>query len=181
MTTCFWISIRPNPEVGKTVIQACLVHLDEDVIFWFSESPPRPKLRVQQTPEGAIHAGWRHSKGESERRRTDRPEIWSWSIRPIHSSRLGVAFCVSNHRARTKISAPVPAGRSSDSDEPFGWWCVVSLKRHSSIARRPGRTCKHVRCSRLPPHYFRGSIGPIAIAHALYLGPNLLTISLSKV
>ena len=33
-------------------------------------------------------------------------------------------------------------------------WCVVLLKRHSSIARRPGRTCKHVRCSRLPPHYF---------------------------
>ena len=60
-------------------------------------------------------------------------------------------------------------------------WCVVLLKRHSSIVRRPGRTCKHVRCSRLPPHYFRGSIGPIAIAHALYLGPNLLTISLSKV
>ena len=39
-------------------------------------------------------------------------------------------------------------------------WCVVLLKRHSSIVRRPGRTCKHVRCSRLPPHYFRGSIGP---------------------
>jgi hypothetical protein len=60
----------------------------------------------------------------------------------------------------------------------FGW-CVVLLKRHSSIVRRPGRTCKHVRCSRLPPHYFRGSIGPIAIAHALYLGPNLLTFSFS--
>ena len=26
----------------------------------------------------------------------------------------------------------------------FGW-CVVLLKRHSSIVRRPGRTCKHVR------------------------------------
>jgi len=67
-----------------------------------------------------------------------------------------------------------------ESGQGFGW-CVVLLKRHSSIARHPGRTCKHVRCSRLPPHYFRGSIGPIAIAHALYLGPNLLTISLSKV
>ena len=68
------------------------------------------------------------------------------------------------------------------SHSAFGFgWCVVLLKRHSSIVRRPGRTCKHVRCSRLPPHYFRGSIGPIAIAHALYLGPNLLTISLSKV
>ena len=43
--------------------------------------------------------------------------------------------------------------------EGFGW-CVVLLKRHSSIARRPGRTCQHVRCSRLPPHYFRGSIRP---------------------
>ena len=62
--------------------------------------------------------------------------------------------------------------------EDFGW-CVVLLKRHSSIVRRPGRTCKHVRCSRLPPHYFRGSIGPIAIAHALYLGPYLLTFSFS--
>ena len=32
--------------------------------------------------------------------------------------------------------------------DPLGW-CVVLLKRHSSIVRRPGRTCKHVRGSTL--------------------------------
>ena len=31
-----------------------------------------------------------------------------------------------------------------DIDFGFGW-CAVLLKRHSSIVRRPGRTCKHVR------------------------------------
>ena len=83
-------------------------------------------------------------------------------------------------RLRGQIQADSPKHLYLFSPWCFGW-CVVLLKRHSSIARRPGHTCKHVRCSRLPPHYFRGSIGPIAIAHDLYLGPNLLTISLSKV
>ena len=91
------------------------------------------------------------------------------------------------HAMRTALPARAARAHARPATAPFRpacgpfhfGWCVVLLKRHSSIVRRPGRTCKHVRCSRLPPHYFRGSIGPIAIAHALYLGPYLLTFSFS--
>jgi len=37
------------------------------------------------------------------------------------------------------------SNRATGATKAFRWWCVVLLKRHSSIVRRPGRTCKHVR------------------------------------
>ena len=39
------------------------------------------------------------------------------------------------------------------------WWCVVLLKRHSSIVRRPGRTCKHVRAPISHPTISEGVLG----------------------
>ena len=39
------------------------------------------------------------------------------------------------------------------------WWCVVVLKRHSSIVRRPGRTCKHVRAPISHPTISEGVLG----------------------
>ena len=52
----------------------------------------------------------------------------------------------------------------------FGWWCVVLLKRHSSIVRRPGRTCKHVRSPNSLPAISDEVKGSHAIAHATTWG-----------
>ena len=52
----------------------------------------------------------------------------------------------------------------------FGWWCVVLLKRHSSIVRRPGRTCKHVRSPNPLPAISDEVKGSHAIAHATAWG-----------
>ena len=51
----------------------------------------------------------------------------------------------------------------------FGW-CVVSLKRHSSMVRRPGRTCKHVRSPNPFPAISDEVKGSHAIAHATTWG-----------
>ena len=45
-------------------------------------------------------------------------------------------------------------------------WCVVLLKRHSSIVRRPGRTCKHVRAPSTHPTVSEGVLGSCVITHA---------------
>ena len=54
----------------------------------------------------------------------------------------------------------------------FSWqgWCVVLLKRHSSIARRPGRTCKHGRSPNSLPTTSDEVKGSHAIAHATNWG-----------
>ena len=74
-------------------------------------------------------------------------------------------------------------GAGAAMPQPLGGaWCVISLKRHSSIVRRPGRTCKQGRApspTDHPRHYLRSRLR--AITHALYLEQNLLTISLSKI
>ena len=46
------------------------------------------------------------------------------------------------------------------------WWCVVLLKRHSSIVRLPGRTCKHVRAPISHPTISEGELGSSVITHA---------------
>ena len=61
----------------------------------------------------------------------------------------------------------------------FGWY-VVLLKRHSTLVSRLGHKCKHVRAPASGPTISEEVSGPHAIAHTLYLGQNLLTISLSK-
>ena len=47
---------------------------------------------------------------------------------------------------------------------------VVLLKRHSSIVRRPGRTCKHVRAPITHPTVSEGVLGSCVITHAATWG-----------
>jgi len=53
-------------------------------------------------------------------------------------------------------------------------WCVVLLKRHSSIVRRPGRTCKHVRAPISHPTISEGVLGH-ALSPTQQPGAHLLT------
>ena len=55
------------------------------------------------------------------------------------------------------------------------------LKRHSSIVRRPGHMCKHVRSPNSLPAISDEVKGSHAIAHATTWGKTYSTISLSKV
>ena len=88
----------------------------------------------------------------------------------------GLHRCVSVSPASLR---PVSgAGTNNGAGRP--WWCVVLLKRHSSIVRLPGRTCKHVRAPISHPTVSEGVLGH-ASSPTQQPGAHLLTISMSKV
>jgi hypothetical protein len=116
--------------------------------LWAGNSPPKDR----GVPDRPSYHVWRPS-GVAQGLKTPPGtpyRAWRPQIHPSRGYR--------GYRSHFQFHHTPPT--DTETLENHSGWCVVFIEATLEHSQQPWHTCKHVRCSRLPPHYFRGSIGP---------------------